>query len=195
MFALGTIIPFSNVFEINIVLFVLFLFLFFFSGAVYSLFSSSYLVARNFKKFKKEFFVQSKKNKKLILGTCFLAILIALGGFFDSILFCLSIFVFVLPYLYVSAKAIDECCMIKKVSPNKITEGDWLYQDVKLNGKTIKKSWDGLSKEEIRLLKKHKKKVLIRYGVPFSPSFLLAFIIFVYFWFSSYWKIFFLGFF
>ena len=71
--------------------------------------------------------------------------------------------------------------MVKRVHPKYLTEGDWLFKDVKVGKKTIKKSWDGLTKKDIRLLKK-KKFVMIRYGIPFSPSFLIAFIILIYFW-------------
>ncbi len=93
-----------------------------------------------------------------------------------------GLLIFIIPYLYLSAKAIDEVCMIKKISPKNLTEGDWLYKDVKIGNKFVKKSWDGLTKQEIKLLKK-KDYVFVRQGIPFSPAFLIAFLILIYFWF------------
>ena len=66
--------------------------------------------------------------------------------------------------------------MIKNRDPWKLTEGDWLERDVKIGRKVIKKSVHGLSLKEIRILRKAKKKVLIKEGVPFTPAFLFAFV-------------------
>jgi len=93
-----------------------------------------------------------------------------------------GILIFIIPYFYLSAKAIDEVCMIKKISPKNLTEGDWLYRDVRIGNRIIKKRWDGLTKEEIKLLKK-KNYVFVRQGIPFSPAFLIAFLFLIYFWF------------
>ena len=49
--------------------------------------------------------------------------------------------------------------------------------------KTIKAKWDGLSDADIKLLKKKKKFVLIRQGIPFVPVFLITFLILIYIWF------------
>ena len=55
MIALGTILPLSNDFFINLKFFALFFFLFLFAGAFYSLTVSIVLTVKNFKIFKKEF--------------------------------------------------------------------------------------------------------------------------------------------
>ena len=83
---------------------------------------------------------------------------------------------FVISYLYIYAKAVDAVCMVREVSVNKLTEGDWLYEDVFINGKKIKATWDGLLTEDIVLLKKCKKTVLVRYGIQFAPVFLISFL-------------------
>ena len=69
--------------------------------------------------------------------------------------------------------------MYKYIDINKLTEGDWAARDVKYKGKIIcKKDSYGLTKLEINLLKKHKfKKILIKEGIPFVPSFLIGFLI------------------
>ena len=66
--------------------------------------------------------------------------------------------------------------MRKKVNANKVTEGDWLDKDIKIGSRIIKANWEGVSKKELRLIKKNNKKVMIKYGIPFTPSFLFGFV-------------------
>ena len=98
-------------------------------------------------------------------------------GFYEGILFWLGIFIFVILYFYIYAKSVDEACMIRKVKPLKLTEGDWLYKDVKVGNKVIKATWDGLTDKDIKLLRKRGREVLIRYGIQFAPVFLISFIL------------------
>ena len=93
--------------------------------------------------------------------------------------------ILILPYFYLYAKAVDESCMIKKTGTKNLVEGDWLYKDVKIGKKTIKAKWDGLNRNEINLLKKSNKKVLVRQGIAFVPVFLIAFLILIYLWFNK----------
>ena len=72
--------------------------------------------------------------------------------------------------------AVEKSALIKSVSPEKLTEGDWLLKDVKIGKTVIKADFDGLSKKDIALIKKANKAVMIKYGLPFVPVFLLAFI-------------------
>jgi prepilin signal peptidase PulO-like enzyme (type II secretory pathway) len=65
---------------------------------------------------------------------------------------------------------------IKK--PSEIQEGDWLAKNVKLKTKTLKYSWDGLSKEDVKLLRKEKKNIKVKEGIPFAPAFLIAHILY-----------------
>ena len=81
------------------------------------------------------------------------------------------------PLLFVFSKAVEESCMVKKVYPKDLTEGDWLYEDLYIKGNRIKKKWRGISKEELRLIRrKYNRKVMVKYGVPFTPSFLIGLI-------------------
>ena len=69
--------------------------------------------------------------------------------------------------------------MTREMKTKDLREGDWLAGDVKLaKNKTIKYSWEGLSGKEIAILKKYKKKVKIKYGLPFAPAFLIAHILY-----------------
>lgn len=192
LFALGAILPFSGSFLINLKIFILFFILFLFSGAVYGLFVSMTLIFGHFKKFTQEFSKQFKKNKIFFISSIFLAFFFIVLGFSDILMVYLGALVFILPYFYFSAKSIDEICMVKKISPKNLAEGDWLYKDVKIGNKVVKKNWEGLTKEEIKLLKKN-KYVLVRQGIPFSPVFLIGFLVLIYFWFfrNEFWIYFF----
>ena len=79
--------------------------------------------------------------------------------------------------LFVFAKSLESVVMIKKISPSKLREGDWLAEDLKVGRRVIEADWGGLSLEDIALIKKSKKKKIeIKEGLPFVPAFLMAFL-------------------
>jgi len=86
-------------------------------------------------------------------------------------------------YLWIIIKAVENSCMLKYVKPEQLTEGDWIAKDVKIGGKYITGPKDlGIEKKKIKILidlyKKRKvKKILIKEGIPFVPSFFIAYII------------------
>jgi len=82
--------------------------------------------------------------------------------------------------IYLYSKAIENSCMIKFTFPNNLTEGDWLEKDVRIGSKIIKKSVHGLSKKDIEFLKEKNRKVWIKNGIPFSPAFLITFLVMVF---------------
>jgi acyl-CoA synthetase (AMP-forming)/AMP-acid ligase II len=77
--------------------------------------------------------------------------------------------------LYPYLKAL-EVCMVKRVNAKDLQIGDWLEEDVRIGKKTIRKTVHGLSFEDIAILKKARKKVLIKDGIPFTIAFLGALI-------------------
>ena len=188
MIALGTILPFSESFSSNLWIFSVFLLVFLFTGAIYTIFSSVFFSMKNLKEFKKEFNKQLTRNKKLIYPVLILGLAIMVFGFLDNIFLVLGILIFILPYIYVYAKAVDESCMVKEIRTSQLTEGDWLYKDVKVGKKIIKARWDGLKKEEINQIRKKYRTVLIKYGLPFSPVFLISFLILLYLWKMGLWN-------
>lgn len=182
MMALGAVLPFSVIFSENLRIFALFFVLFLLIGAVYSIGASVYLSFKSFKKFRREFLKQFKKNRKLSMLAIFLALVLVAFGFSDSLFFVLGIIVFALPYFYIYVKSVDEACMIKRIKTSKLSEGDWLYKDLKVGRRTIKAKWDGLSKAEIKSIQRKLNFVTIRYGIPFTPVFLISFILLFFFW-------------
>ena len=180
LIALGAILPVSENFYSNLETFFFFFVIFLLTGAFYSLLVSVILFTKNYKKIQKEFSKQFKINKKmLILSLLFSIIAVVLSYLFFYLIF-VAILIFIFPYIYLYAKAVDETVMVKTVNTKKLMEGDWLYQDVKMKGRTIMARWDGLTKDEISLLRKRHKKILIREGIPFSPVFLVSLLIMSY---------------
>ena len=159
-------------------------------GALYGMGWSIFLAIKNRKNFKKEFMNLQKKNKKLNLIS-FISLFILSIIFFliisDPMLKLISIIFFIFIYfslhMYIFTKSVENSSMYKLYPISKLTEGDWIAKIVKYKGKYLCGPKDlGISKKQIELLKKYKiKQVLVKEGIPFIPSFLLAFII-TYIW-------------
>ena len=179
MMAMGTILPFSESFQTNIKIFILFFFIFFLVGAFYGFIISVIFSLKNFKKFRKEFFKQIIKNKKIVCLLMVVGIIFMILGFVEGILFIVGIFIFILPYFYIYAKSVEESCMVKKIKTSQLEEGDWLCHGLKIGRKFIKPTWGGVSKEEIRIIKKKYDETKIKQGIPFAPVFLISFVILV----------------
>jgi|TARA_Y100000031_G_scaffold143361_1_gene173737 Flp pilus assembly protein protease CpaA len=182
LMGLGGILPYQNLMD-YLYLGMGFIFLLFLVGAIYTLIYSGVLVLLNKKQFTKEFksIISKFKLRFYFSISMFLVLIIILIKIqFSLFIFALAI-LSVTPLIYFYSKAIENSCMIKLVSPNKLTEGDWLEKDVKIGNKYIKKSVHGLSKRDIEFLKKKKKKVWIKEGIPFSPAFLISFLLMVFF--------------
>jgi Flp pilus assembly protein protease CpaA len=180
MVALGAVIPFSESFLININSVAMFLVFFLIAGALYGIIFSLVLGIKNKKIFMKEFLKQFKEKRKFFYISLILGIILIVFTFFDRLLLYMAILVFISPYVYISAKAIDESCMIKKINTKNLTEGDWLYKEIKIGKKLIKANWEGLSKEDIIFLRKKKNDVWIRQGIPFCPVFLISYLTLIY---------------
>lgn len=82
------------------------------------------------------------------------------------------------PALVIITKATELSAMHKWVTPEELVEGDWLVHNVKVGKKVIVPPKVGLEEEQITELKKLKgQKLCVKYGVPFVPAFLLAFLL------------------
>ena len=86
-------------------------------------------------------------------------------------------------YLWIFVKAIEKTSMLKFIKPTELVEGDWIAKDIIINKKKIAGPKDlGVSKKQIeKLVSLYKikkiKKVLIKEGLPFLPSFLISYIV------------------
>ena len=89
----------------------------------------------------------------------------------------------ILFYLLPFSHAVQLSCLQYYAKPDKLTLGDWIGEDIKAEGKTIvSKESTGLSAAEINKVQElHDKgkvgNVLVKTGIPFIPSFLIAFVV------------------
>lgn len=169
-------LPFPMILFINILLI----------GGIYGLVMCLALILKNTKAFHKNFKelisqVNIKRLRLIILVLSLLFIILALIIKVYSLqlaFFFLAVFPFLFFYLYLSVKSIENISMYKILPTSKLVEGDWIAEDIKIKNKLIysKKSL-GVTKEQIELIKKHKKKVLVKDGIAFVPSFWIGTII------------------
>ena len=189
VFGLGALLGLSYPFKLDF--FAKFLVNMLFAGALYvmvwAIISGIKNRAKVIKKFKKIL-----ENDKLRKIRYYSAILIVLGliliYFIDldsslKIIFVfMSIFLYSANYFILIIKSIEEAVMIKSIEPEKLTEGDWIVKDIKAEGKYITGPKElGIKKDQIKMLLKLKqqgklKKIIVKYGIPFIPSFLMAII-------------------
>ena len=167
-------IPFLLILLINILL----------VGAIYGLFYGAFLAVKNGKKFTKG--MQQILRQKKVLRTRTIAISIAIPllimafiiktSMFRLSLIALAALIILYPYLWIFIKTVEKVCLYKTVPPSKLTEGDWVEQDITINKKVIYKQKNtGIEREDIQKLIKAKiKKVLVKDGIPFTPTFLLG---------------------
>ena len=162
-----------------------------FAGAIYGLLWSFYLAYKNRQKFRKEFkkVLSQEKSEKIKLIILALTVLSVISFFIIKIsyikILILSFAFMILTtfYLWAFVRAIEKSSMYKLVEPSKLTEGDWIVKDIYYNKEYITGPKDlGIEKKQIRRLielysKKKVGKILIKEGIPFVPSFLIAFII------------------
>jgi len=183
LMGLGAVLPFSSLMDFAYVG-LGFVMLLFFVGAIYSLIYSAFLVVGNYKKFASEFGKNIGTRKNWILASIFaLVFVIFIYSLFgvDWLVLIFGVLFAVFVFLLLAYAKSLEVCMIKLVLPSNLTEGDWLVNDIKLNGKIIRKTVHGLSFGDIAKLRRNGKKVLIKEGIPFTPAFLIAFVIMVFF--------------
>lgn len=162
-------------------------------GAVYGFGYSVLMAIRHWHKFSERFAFHSKKQMlvKMISGIiCALLLIISffLDDFMLKLICYLLIFFFILSvYLYLFAKAVEESSMMKHVAVSELTEGDWIVDDVIVDGKRITGPKDlGIELKQIAELKMLEKlgkvdKILIKVGIPFVPSFMISFLVTVLF--------------
>lgn len=170
---------FSNllIFPFNAPFLLVFIFNMLFVGSAYGLLFSIFLALKHFNSFKKEFVKVSRKYKWLFLLIMLAPLLFILNKLpfsIDSTLIISIILIIVFPFLFIFVKAVENSSMILLVDPSKLTEGDWIVKKIMVGRRKIVPRFEGLSLEDISILKKGNKKVMIKQGIPFVPVFLIA---------------------
>ncbi len=162
----------------------------FVAGATYGILYAFYLALKEWKTFKQAF-IQKIREPKIMVRRYIITSLVIGGIIFllliKTVLFKILIALFIFAiffghYLTLLGNVIEERMMIKPMHVSKLTEGEWVRKEVKINGKVICGPKDrlGISTEQIKTLKKHGvKTVLVKKGIPFIPGFLLGYIIII----------------
>lgn len=181
LFGMGAVLSLSSSLYYNLIIYFAFVILLLFSGSLYGLIFSFFLALKDREKFAREFSKQLKKYRKYeyyaVAVACLLLFIPLVSGAMSLLM--LPIVIVLLPLLYVYGKSIETCCMITELDTRELTEGDWLYSRVRVGKHVIKPYWEGLSIEELKILRKYDGKVKIKQGIPFIPAFLIAFIFLV----------------
>ncbi len=149
-------------------------------GAVYGLIWMLYLAVKERKRVFPEFKKKISDHQKIHLGIIVVSLVLALPLYFSLVFLPLAVFPVVFFYLFMLVGTIEKICFYKRISPEKLTEGDWLVETVRQDGKSIveKKALEQDDILKLRTLAKKKKfTVLIKEGIPFVPSFLMGYIV------------------
>ncbi len=117
-----------------------------------------------------------RKEEKVV---AILSIVLTLFAINLPVLWPLIFFPIGIFYVFLFVGSVEDSCFVKNIKIQKLTEGDWLIKRVVVKGKTIVKP-KTLVRKDILLLEKHSDHitgVMIKEGIPFVPSFLIAFLI------------------
>jgi Flp pilus assembly protein protease CpaA len=164
------------------------------TGAVYGVIWIGALTILHYNKIRRNLLRSIKKVKgksyyilAYSLTIILLSLVISRNILTLTILFILALLPLLSLYLFLFVKVVEKVAMYKLVLPTQLTEGDWLVDNVVVGGQRIAGPKDlGVSKiqinELIRLHRQKKiKKIMIKNGIPFVPSFLIGFLITVVF--------------
>lgn len=159
-------------------------------GALYALIWSISLAVINRKRVYSEF-KKNFSNKKIFYFKIIIIILILISigiqllnanNLFKIISLFISLSAASFIYVWAFAVAVEKACLHKSVEPDVLTEGDWITKEIYVDGKYICGPKDlGISKNQIIILKKiysegKIKNVAMKIGIPFIPSFFIAFL-------------------
>ena len=161
------------------------------AGAIYGIFWAIFIAIKNRKSFYKTYRkLMLKKQMKysrialiIIIFMGFLAMFFPLFITTKITILAFAAILLLTLHLWALIKAVELSCMHKLVTPDKLIEGDWIAKEVKYAGKVLTGPKDlGIDKKKISLLKRlYKqnkiKKILIKEGIPFVPSFLFGLIL------------------
>lgn len=183
LMAMGAVIGFSYPLSRNSMMLLWFFITLLFFGAVYGFVWMAMLAIKNNRKVMSQWKTTLKEHLTIhIITTIIAGVFVVLTAVYPF-LWPLIIIPFGIFYLFTFVSVVEKSCFVKRISPHKLTEGDWLAQDVMVQGKKIMetKTVDKKDLEALRKLEKEGKikEVMIKEGIPFIPSFLMAYLIFL----------------
>ena len=185
LMGMGAVIGIPLALNIETLYFFIFLLALLFIGAFYGLIWMAYLAIKNKEKFWKKFKSNIQGYGRIHLAIWIATIFFIILSFKIKTFLFLSIFPILLFYVFVFVSTIEQSFFTKWISVKQLTEGDWLIGDVIVHEKTIMEK-KTIELEDLTILQKFYnqgklKTVKIREGIPFVPSFLIAYIVFLVF--------------
>ena len=148
--------------------------LLFLAGAIYGLLYLGLVALRHHKVVGKELRETLQAWKTLQGGVWIAAGFFLLLGFASLYFLPLAVLPPLLFYLFLSLDVIEKSCFVRWIAPQQATEGDWLAKPVFSKGKVLM-ARKTLDKDDILFLETRTKRIAVKDGIPFVPSFLLAF--------------------
>ncbi len=181
LMGLGAVFGLNISDHLSYLVFGIFFALLIFIGSIYGIIFSIYLALKNKFKFEKAFKSHLNGFKSLVwfAGIFFAVGILSLIKYSELtfLLFAVSTTFFVGIFSFILVKSVEDSCLFQKVKASQLSEGDWVAETIRLNGKIIiKKDNLGITNEQINKLKHYKKLILIKNGMPFIPAFLLAYL-------------------
>jgi Flp pilus assembly protein protease CpaA len=177
LMALGLVIGIPYPFSSESLLFFLFLLLLLVIGGVYGLFWMIFLAVRDRKRFI-PLFIGSLRQNRLFHYSCWgLTFLLLIFSFFVPYLWFFLPFPLFGFYAFVLVTSVEQSSFVREVDVSQLVEGDWLAEPVRHNHQDIVTN-STLEKSDLRRLKREGiSKVKVKEGIPFIPSFLLAYLV------------------
>ena len=156
-----------------------------FLGAIYGLLWMIVLGIVKHKIFFKNFKGYLRKRKSLHAILLIVTLIFIVLTFFKLFLWPMIFFPLGMFYVLSFVSIVEKSCFLKTIEPFHLTEGDWLAKDVIIQRKTVMEA-KTLEKDDVWKLRFLEgegklKKVTIKEGVPFVPSFLFAYIFIIFF--------------
>lgn len=184
LMGMGAVIGISYPFSSSSFTFLGYFMLVLFLGAIYGLIWMTVSAIRSWKEFSFTFKQSLKRWKMLHYSVWILLGVLIVLSFFFSFIWALLPFPLIFFYLFVFVRSVEKSRFVKQVPVGKLTEGDWLAEDVVVKGNVLmpKKTLEKKDLMKLKNMHLHDKidKVVIKEGVPFTPSFLLAYLVLIF---------------
>lgn len=180
LMGIGSILGLRLILLPTLAYFIIFLFV---GGALYGLLWSLILGLFHIEDIRKKF-LKHTHEKYVVFTTLFIGIFVFfLAALYLELLswlvMIIGAFIAIMPLLFFYLKTVETTCFVKSIPVEKLTEGDWVTQPITHGVQTLytpKKT--GITQKDIDTLKTYKHlRATVKSGVPFVPSFLLAYLL------------------
>ncbi len=145
-------------------------------GGIYSILYAGILAARD-RKIRKEFYKRVNEKKGLVLTVFLIVSAFSLSFYSFPYYMHFSLFLLALmPILYLFAKSVEEIGFYRRIHVSELKVDDMIGEDLPDLG-IFKKEIRGLTEDEVKRIKKHRRYVTLREGVRYSPVFVISLIV------------------